>query len=456
MLDQRDYPTLTSHDHKPMKPPGLAPPPALSTQQAVGPNPRILLDRYEAVRRFTAHLCEPLEVEDFVAQSMPDASPAKWHLAHTSWFFETFILKEWAGNYRSAVPDYAYLFNSYYNAAGPMHCRDRRGVITRPTVSETMNYREHIDSEMRRLLESASADLLDRLTPRVILGLNHEQQHQELLLTDLKHLFAQNPLFPVYRKRETAREAAVPSGMEWLEFGAGLHEIGHEGEGFSYDNEGPRHRQFIESFKLGKRLITNGEFMEFIVADGYAESAHWLSAGWMEARKQGWQAPLYWFRKDDAWHHFTLHGVEPVNHAEPVCHVSFFEADAFARWAGARLPTEHEWEMTAAHADSAVGNFVDEEHYHPMPVAQNLSGVACQMFGDVWEWTGSSYRPYPGYQAAAGALGEYNGKFMCNQMVLRGGSCATQRGHIRASYRNFFQPEKRWQFSGIRLAGDPS
>ncbi len=414
-----------------------------------------LADAYLAVRRFSLALCEPLETEDFVGQSMEEASPIKWHLAHTSWFFETFLLKENRPSYRSAVPEYAYLFNSYYNAAGPMHCRDRRGVITRPTVSQTMAYRRHIDRAMRSLLEDAPDAELARLAPVVTLGLHHEQQHQELMLTDLKHLFAQNPLLPVYRERDDP-PARDPGPAGWVEMGEGVHEIGHAGGGFAYDNEGPRHRQFVEPFALADRLVTNAEFLEFMEDGGYRDAAHWLSLGWKTVQAEQWEAPLYWFRKGGVWHQFTLHGARPIDPHEPVCHVSFFEADAFARWAGARLPTEAEWEIAAAHADPAEGNFVDDGRCHPSGAPEKNGALVRQLFGDVWEWTASSYRPYPGYRPPAGALGEYNGKFMCNQMVLRGGSCATSRDHIRATYRNFFPPDKRWQFSGIRLAKDMS
>lgn len=424
-------------------------------------------DDYRRVRGFSEALCRGLEPEDFVVQSMMEASPAKWHLAHTSWFFETFVLKPHYRGYRSTVPEYAYLFNSYYNAAGPMHCRDRRGLISRPTVAETFEYRRHIDTCMLDLFADAEENetLREALAPLIVLGLNHEQQHQELLLTDIKHLFAQNPLYPVYTDGvggdagPVFRDAGAGSRhpRQWLPVGEGLVEIGYGGGGFHYDNEGPRHRQFLEAFALSSRLVTNGEYRQFMEDGGYERSEHWLSLGWNTIRELNWKAPMYWEMKDGEWHQFTLSGLRRIEDDEPVCHVSFFEADAYARWGGGRLPTEAEWEVATNGLDPAAGNFVEEGRYHPAPVGSLQSGpveALEQMFGDVWEWTGSAYRPYPGYKPPKGALGEYNGKFMCNQMVLRGGSCATSRTHIRPTYRNFFQPDKRWQFSGIRLARD--
>jgi ergothioneine biosynthesis protein EgtB len=414
-----------------------------------------LVERFERVRRFSEILCEPLEPEDFVIQSMMEASPTKWHLAHTSWFFETFILKAFSSGYVSSVPEYAYLFNSYYNAAGPMHCRDRRGMISRPTVAATMEYRRHIDACMMGLLDGADEALRAKLDPLVTLGIHHEQQHQELMLTDIKHVFAQNPLHPVYRERELGRAEGC-SKLEWVPFPEGVYCIGFSGEGFSYDNEGPRHRQFLEPFALGDRLVTSGEFKGFMEDGGYERPELWLSLGWQAVQQNGWRAPLYWESRDNAWMQFTLQGLRPVLDDEPVCHVSFFEADAFARWAGARLPTEAEWEVAAEDSTPKEGHFVDDQLFHPGPTTViREPGVRLKrMYGDVWEWTGSSYRPYPGYRPPEGALGEYNGKFMCSQMVLRGGSCATSRAHIRPTYRNFFPPDKRWQFSGIRLAKD--
>jgi ergothioneine biosynthesis protein EgtB len=419
-----------------------------------------LLGRFHQIRNFTDALCSGLEPEDYVVQSMPDVSPTKWHLAHTTWFFETFILKKFFAGYRAEIPEYAYLFNSYYNAAGDMHRRDLRGLISRPTVQETHRYRASIDSHIDGLLSDADEKLLDEIEPILVLGIHHEQQHQELLITDIKHVFAQNPLYPVYRKAKTGgRSSATPgsqsSPLQFIEFDEATFAIGHDGHGFAYDNEGPRHQALVPEFSLASRPITNGEYIEFIEANGYTRPEFWLSLGWMTANEQRWQAPLYWMKRDGAWWHFTLSGFRHVDESEPVTHISYFEADAYANWAGARLPTEFEWER-AAFDCPIEGNFVEDEIFHPRAMSfSDHDGQLHQIFGDVWEWTRSAYSPYPGYRAAPGALGEYNGKFMCNQYVLRGGSCATSRTHIRRTYRNFFQPEKRWQFTGIRLARDP-
>jgi ergothioneine biosynthesis protein EgtB len=414
-----------------------------------------LLARFHEIRNFTNALCANLEPEDFVVQSMPDVSPTKWHLAHTTWFFETFILKKFVSEYHAEVPEYAYLFNSYYNAAGDMHRRDLRGLISRPTVRDAQRYRASIDAHIDNLLSDADEDLIDQIEPILILGFHHEQQHQELLVTDIKHVFAQNPLYPVFRERQIDIATPKPAPMRFLDFEETTVEIGHDGSGFSYDNESPRHRALVPAFSIASRPVTNGEYIAFIEDNGYARPEFWLSLGWMTVNEHGWQAPLYWVKRDGAWWNFTLSGFRPVDESEPVTHVSYFEADAFANWAGARLPTEFEWERAAS--DYPVeGNFVENEAFHPRPAPASVQARDLhQMFGDVWEWTRSAYSPYPGYRAAPGALGEYNGKFMCNQYVLRGGSCATSRTHIRRTYRNFFQPEKRWQFTGIRLARDP-
>jgi ergothioneine biosynthesis protein EgtB len=412
-----------------------------------------LAGRFREVREFSAHLCETLEPEDYVVQSMPDVSPTKWHLAHTSWFFETFVLKVWMPRYRTAVPQYAYLFNSYYNAAGDMHRRDLRGLISRPTVEETYRYRESIDDAVLELIETAGEELLEQMEPVLILGLHHEQQHQELLVTDIKNVFAQNPLYPVYRERDSTPERRSISPAQFVNFEESMVEIGHDGRGFSYDNEGPQHRAFVPACSLASRPVTNGEYLAFIESGAYARPEFWLSLGWNTVNEQRWTAPLYWIKQDGAWWSFTLSGLRRIDESEPVTHVSYFEADAYANWEGSRLPTEFEWEK--AGADLLIeGNFVGTGRFHPAPVKAETGRELSQMFGDVWEWTRSAYLPYPGYRAVAGALGEYNGKFMCNQMVLRGGSCATSRDHIRPTYRNFFQPEKRWQFTGIRLARD--
>jgi ergothioneine biosynthesis protein EgtB len=414
-----------------------------------------LLARFHQVRNFTDALSSGLEPEDCVVQSMPDVSPTKWHLAHTTWFFETFILKKFAPGYRAEIPQYAYLFNSYYNAAGDMHRRDLRGLISRPTVSEAQRYRASIDSHIDSLLSDAGEKLLDEIEPILVLGIHHEQQHQELLITDIKHVFAQNPLYPVFRERKIDIALPKTAPIQFLDFEEATVEIGYDGPGFAYDNEGPRHRALVPAFSLASRPITNGEYISFIDDNGYARSEFWLSLGWMTVNEQCWQAPFYWAKRDGAWWNFSLSGFRPVDKSEPVTHVSYFEADAYANWAGARLPTEFEWERAAS--DCPVeGHFVEDENFHPHASTRaEHDRHLHQMFGDVWEWTRSAYSPYPGYRAVAGALGEYNGKFMCNQYVLRGGSCATSRTHIRRTYRNFFQPEKRWQFTGVRLARDP-
>jgi ergothioneine biosynthesis protein EgtB len=408
--------------------------------------------RYQEVRALSEHLCETLETEDYVIQSMPEASPAKWHLAHTTWFFETFLLQPNIPNYQSAHPQYNYLFNSYYNAVGPFHCRPKRGLLSRPTVRELYDYRRSVDALMLDLLDHADARKLDTLEPRTTLGLNHEQQHQELMLTDLKHVFSQNPLRPTYRKRGITEVRSIPP-IRWFQFEEGIHTIGHNDPSFSYDNEGPFHRVLTNSFLLSSRLVTNEEYLTFMLDGGYQRPELWLSLGWNMVKEKLWQAPLYWEEHaGGGWQTMTLAGMRDLCLEEPVCHVSFFEADAFARWSGARLPSEQEWEL-ATLGVPLEGNFVDSEVFHPAPLDSEPLGPA-QMFGDVWEWTRSPYSPYPGYAPVPGALGEYNGKFMCNQFVLRGGSCATSKSHIRPTYRNFFPPEARWQFTGFRLAKD--
>jgi len=412
--------------------------------------------RYQDVRRVTEALCTPLENEDYVVQSMPDASPVKWHLAHTSWFYETLVLKPEGAVDPTSSAQYAYLFNSYYNALGERIPRPERGLLSRPTVAEVYRYRAAIDERMRRFLERADADVLRRVGPTIVLGLHHEQQHQELILTDLKFLFSRNPLRPVYREQEpTAGTEIAPLG--WLSTEAGLRRIGQEGEGFAFDNERPRHPVYVESFRLADRPVTNGDYGAFIKDGGYDRPELWLSDGWNARNANRWTAPLYWERASDdvGWRIMTLAGMRDLVASEPVCHVSYYEADAYARWAGARLPTEAEWEVVAE-AVPIDGNFQENERYHPAPLASPAgTGLPSQLFGDVWEWTRSPYTPYPGFRPLAGSLGEYNGKFMCNQFVLRGGSCVTPRSHIRPTYRNFFPPEARWQFSGIRLAKDP-
>jgi ergothioneine biosynthesis protein EgtB len=415
-------------------------------------SPVALLARYRTVRAATERLCEPLEPEDYQLQPVPEASPTKWHLAHTSWFFETFLLAPHAPDYRSFHPDFAYLFNSYYEAVGSRHPRPERGMLSRPTVAEVYHYRSHVDGAMERWLADRADDLPADVAAVVELGLNHEQQHQELILTDLKLAFSRNPLNPVYRPAPGESASVAPGPAAWVRFPGGLAEVGHDGHGFAFDNEGPRHKVYLRPFALASRLVTVGEYRAFVADGGYDRPELWLSDGWAARNSHGWRHPLYWRQNGERWRAFTLGGVRDLADGEPVCHVGFYEADAFARWADARLPTEAEWEVAAAGLDPDAGNFADEGHHHPRPAAGD--GGLSQMLGDCWEWTASPYVAYPGYRPAAGALGEYNGKFMCNQLVLRGGSCASPRGHLRATYRNFFPPEARWQFSGIRLARD--
>lgn len=406
------------------------------------------ITEYQEVRRRTEMLVRPLSEADCTVQSMPDASPAKWHLAHTSWFFETFVLAGVAG-YQAFDPSFSYLFNSYYEAVGPRHCRSRRGLLTRPSLAEVCSYRAHVDRGMEQGLR---AGLAGPQTAVVELGLHHEQQHQELILTDIKHALFQNPLAPIYVDREEGAPAVDPVPLHWVAQPEGVAWMGHDGNSFAFDNEGPRHRFYLQPFRLASRLTTNAEYLSFIEDGGYQRAELWLSDGWSAVQENGWNAPLYWVDRDGEWFNFTLSGLRELVASEPVCHISFYEADAFARWAGARLPTEQEWEIAAA-SEQARGCFADDGRFHPRAAAVDAA-VCTQMFGDVWEWTRSAYSPYPGYRAAGGALGEYNGKFMCNQMVLRGGSCATPASHIRATYRNFFSPSTRWQFSGLRLACD--
>lgn len=397
----------------------------------------------------TVRLADPLSPEDCQVQPMPDASPVKWHLAHTTWFFETFLLIPHASAYRAFHPDFSFLFNSYYNAVGPRIARAERGLISRPSLDEVFAYREAVDAAVAEFLATADEASLAQTAPVLELGLNHEQQHQELIVTDLKYTLSRNPLRPAYRGDAAIPEDAIAPAAGWRDFPGGVRWIGHDGEGFAFDNEAPRHRVYVEDFALASHPITNAEFEQFIDDDGYNRPELWLSDGWAQISSRGWQAPLYWERVDGRWWTLTLGGFRPLSPGEPVCHVSYYEADAFARWAGARLPTEAEWEV-AASGEAVRGNFLESGRLHPGSAAHG-TGLA-QCFGDVWEWTQSPYTPYPGMKPAAGALGEYNAKFMCNQMVLRGGSCATPGSHIRSTYRNFFPPEARWQFSGIRLA----
>ncbi len=410
-----------------------------------------LVSDYQVVRRMTEHLVGPLSPEDCQVQSMPDASPVKWHLAHTTWFFETFVLKHFASGFEEFHPSFNFLFNSYYNSVGDRLPRPRRGLMTRPTLDEVFAYRRATDRAMERYLGSIGEALPAPAAATIELGLNHEQQHQELILTDIKHALAQNLLRPAYRRDESPLADVRSLEIGWSFFEGGLDWAGHDGQGFAFDNEGPRHRVFLEDFRIGNRLVTSGEFRAFIEDGGYSRPELWLSDGWNAVKTHQWEAPLYWEQGDGRWWLMTLGGLRCLTEAEPVCHVSFYEADAFARWAACRLPTEFEWERVASDRN-LVGNFLETETLHPR-AADDGTGVA-QVFGDTWEWTQSPYTPYPGSKPAAGALGEYNAKFMCNQLVLRGGSCATPASHIRATYRNFFPPEARWQFTGIRLAKD--
>ena len=414
-------------------------------------DPARLVADYAAVRGVTEALAEGLADEDQVVQSMPDASPTKWHRAHVTWFFETFLLQQTRPGYRPFHPQFRTLFNSYYDAVGARHPRPQRGLLTRPTVAEIGAYRRHVDAAMTDLLRAIGDGDGAARAALVLLGLNHEQQHQELILTDLLHTLSHNPLDPVYRPyRVVAAAGAAPAA--WVEFAGGTVEIGHDGNGFAFDSEGPRHAVLLRPYRLAAGPVTNGNWRAFMADDGYRRAALWLSDGWARAQTDGWQAPLYWRCLDGAWHAMTLAGLQPVDGAAPVSHVNYYEADAYARWAGHRLPTEAEWEI-AATALPVVGNTLGAQLFRP--VASPAAGEGLQqMFGDVWEWTQSPYGAYPGFRPPAGAVGEYNGKFMCNQMVLRGGSCVTPDGHLRATYRNFFYPHQRWQFSGLRLASD--
>lgn len=412
-----------------------------------------LVDSYTKVRGFTEKLCESLETEDFIVQSMPDVSPTRWHIAHTSWFFETFILEAAQTDYKSPHPLYNYFFNSYYNAVGDQFPRSNRGVLSRPSVKDIFAYRRHIDEAVLKLLGDLDQENIQALEATFLLGLEHEQQHQELLLTDIKHVFFQNPLFPSYTGSQLEIQSSSTTKLQWTTFEGGKVRQGHAGNAFCFDNETPQHEYLLQPFKLGNRLITNGEYLSFMEAQGYGQSSLWLSDGWALLKQEGWKAPLYWVLKEGHWYEFTLHGLTPLQLEAPITHLSYYEANAYASWVGARLPSEYEWEH-AAQEQPIRGNFVQQECFHPAPVAQSTADSLCQMFGDVWEWTQSPYAPYPGFKAAKGAIGEYNGKFMSSQMVLKGGSCVSSQDHLRASYRNFFYPHSRWQFMGLRLARD--
>lgn len=406
-------------------------------------SPAALSERYRAIREQTLALVHELQPEDTVVQTMPDVSPTKWHLAHVTWFFEHFILEPKLADYSRFDEQFHYLFNSYYYTAGDMHLRPQRGLLSRPTLAQVLDYRRYVDTAVQQLLQTDAAT--DEVFQLVTLGMQHEQQHQELILTDIKHVFASNPLRPAVSSALRARPRMAVESYAFRPGVTGLHDVGAAGSGFAFDNETPRHPALLHPHAIGTRLVTNGEYRDFIRDGGYRTCELWLSDGWATINERGWQRPLYW--DESLQQEFTLGGDAEIDDNAPVCHVSFYEADAFARWAGARLPTEFEWE-TAAQDHSPSGNFLDTNFWHP------VASTGAQFFGDVWEWTASSYAPYPGFKPLDGSLGEYNGKFMCNQMSVRGGSCVTSADHIRASYRSFFYPDARWQFLGIRLAKD--
>ncbi|MEJ2129877.1 MAG: ergothioneine biosynthesis protein EgtB [Woeseiaceae bacterium] len=402
-----------------------------------------LAQQFLEARSVMPRLCAPLAAEDTVVQSMPDVSPSKWHLAHVTWFFERFLLKEFDATYRPLDERYDFLFNSYYYSAGQMHARPKRGLLSRPGLAGILDYRSHVDTAMIKLLE-VSGDNPD-VCSRVVLGINHEQQHQELFLTDIKHVLSCNPMRPAYDAALTAPATVAPAQYDFSAGQSGIHRVGADGDGFSFDNETPRHDALLHEHRIGKRLVTNAEYRAFVEDGGYEDSNLWLSDGWATINERGWNRPLYWSEGLDS--EFTLGGQRDIDGNAPVCHVSYYEADAYARWAGARLPTEFEWEV-AANDKTMQGNLLESGHLHP------IAGDSDQFFGDVWEWCSSAYAPYPGFVPLDGSLGEYNGKFMCNQMTVRGGSCATAQDHIRPSYRSFFYPDARWQFLGFRLAKD--
>lgn len=410
--------------------------------------PESLQARFREIRRKTLDLCSTLEPDDYGIQSMPDVSPPKWHLAHSAWFFETFLLQPYLKDYRPYSPQFGYLFNSYYKALGTHQPRPERGLLSRPTLREVLQYRSYVNDCMEKLFEKSRKNFDERLRFPLTLGCHHEQQHQELLLMDIQHIFYSNPLRPVYRELDAATSTkATP--LEWKEYPEGLKNIGFGGGDFCYDNEQPRHRVFLEAYRLASRPVTQGEFLQFIEDGGYRQSALWLSDGWDTVQRENWQAPLYWEKDGDAWKAMTLGGMQGLEREAPVSHLSYYEAEAYAHWAGKRLPSEAEWENAAASLP-VEGNFLEKGHFRPMPTEAGSQAF----FGDVWEWTRSAYLPYPGFKAMDGDFAEYNGKFMVNQMVLRGGSCWTPRSHIRPSYRNFFPPSARWACSGLRLAED--
>jgi len=425
---------------------------------AASPRPEALPDacslgeRLFATRRFSLELTRGLTAEDMTVQAMDDASPTKWHLAHTSWFFEALVLAKYQKNYALFDESFNYCFNSYYESLGPRQPRPKRGLLTRPTIESVLAYHAHVDDGLRALFAKGNGFEPDAAAA-IETGINHEQQHQELMLTDILALFAANPLRPAYRAPRPYQDLGAPKPLGWIPYEGGVYEAGYAGEDFCFDNETPRHRQFIHPFCLADRLVTNGEWQDFIADGGYHSFALWLSDGWAAVNREGWHAPLYWEERDGAWFTMTLEGLRPLEPKAPVAHVSYYEAHAFARWAGHRLPTEFEWEIAAGRSETDAQD-PGLTALDPRPARSGGNGGPSQMFGELWQWTGSAYLPYPGYRAPVGALSEYNGKFMCGQQVLRGSSCATPIGHARKTYRNFFYPNQRWQFTGLRLASE--
>lgn len=408
-----------------------------------------LESQFRACRRYSEAICAPLLIEDYLLQAMPETSPAKWHIAHTSWFFETFILKPFLTSYKPFNPHFEILFNSYYNGVGKQYPRTQRGLLSRPSVDEVIQYRHYVDDNIQHLLANLPKDHIETILQRLELGCHHEQQHQELFFTDLKYCWFQNPLYPVYSQ---ALKESTPnaSPLSWIQLKGGLVDIGHhDSTSFCFDNEQPSHKQYIEPFLISSRLVTNREYLEFVQDRAYQRSDLWLSDAWSEINKQGWRAPLYWIQQDGEWFEYTLHGLLPLDLDRPICHISAYEADAYARWSNCRLPTEFEWEYAAKNIESgsSLAQFSEPHAFHPRAQDNKIS----PLLGSAWQWTSSAYSPYPGYKPADGAIGEYNGKFMCNQLVLRGGSCVSNRSHVRHSYRNFFYPADRWQFTSLRL-----
>ncbi|MEQ8705286.1 MAG: ergothioneine biosynthesis protein EgtB [Phaeodactylibacter sp.] len=412
-----------------------------------------LTDRYQYIRQQSLNLCAPLQTEDYVAQPVPFVSPPKWHLGHTTWFFENFILAEQMAGYQRFNEALNYCFNSYYQSQGPRILRNKRGNLTRPPLTTVIEYRQYVDEHMSRFLKQHDeAGLPEALSLLLEVGLQHEQQHQELLVTDMKYILGHNPMHQPYREAHTLPESSAPAPLTFTPVDEGVYTVGHQGEGFCWDNEQGAHKTYLHHFAIANRLITNGEYMAFIADGGYEHFGHWLDDGWSWVQAQEVQAPLYWYEQEGTWWHYTMHGLQKVDPNAPVTHINYYEADAFANWKGLRLPTEQEWEAACRLLNQSIpddANFVESERFQPTAPAHEQD---YQMLGNTWEWTASAYLPYPNYPRFKGALGEYNGKFMVNQMVLRGGSCATPRSHIRMSYRNFFYPQERWQFTGLRLA----